>query len=48
MSLVAWHTVEHCARVNLGAAFDFTSSYAAPPFGERPYQGTAPEAGAAM
>jgi hypothetical protein len=45
MSLVAWHTVEGCARVDLGAAFDFTSSYGAPPFGERPYLGSAPEAG---
>jgi hypothetical protein len=46
MSLVAWHTVQGCAQVNLAAAFAFTSSYAAPPFGERPYLGSAPEAGA--
>ena len=46
MSLVSWHTVQACAQVNLTAAFDFTSSYAAPPFGERPYLGSAPEAGA--
>jgi hypothetical protein len=46
MSLVAWHTVEQCARVDVAAAFDFTSSYGAPPFGERPYLGSAPEAGA--
>jgi hypothetical protein len=48
MSLVAWHTVQTCARVNLAAAFGFTSTYAAPPFGERPYRGSAPEAGGAF
>jgi hypothetical protein len=48
MSLVAWHTVEHCARVDVGAAFDFTSGFSAPPFGDLPYEGSAPEAGAAM
>ena len=46
MSLAAWHTVEACAQVNLAAAFDFTSSWGAPPFGDRPYLGSAPEAGA--
>ena len=46
MSLVAWHTVQGCAQVDLVAAFDFTSSWAAPPFGDRPYLGSAPEAGA--
>ena len=45
MSLVAWHFVETCRDVNLAAAFDFSSQYAAPPFGERPYLGEAPEAG---
>jgi hypothetical protein len=34
--------------VNLAAAFGFTSSYSAPPFGQRPYRGEAPEAGAAF
>jgi Protein of unknown function (DUF3105) len=48
MALVAWHKVETCANVNLAAAFGFTSSYSAPPFGERPYRGEAPEAGAAF
>jgi hypothetical protein len=48
MALVAWHTVQTCASVNLAAAFGFTSSYAAPPFGERLYKGDAPEAGAAF
>jgi hypothetical protein len=46
MALVAWHHVQTCARPNLAAAFGFTSSYAAPPFGQRPYKGSAPEAGA--
>ena len=46
MSLASWHTVQGCAQVNLAAAFDFTSSWAAPPFGDRPYLGSAPEAGA--
>ena len=45
MALVAWHKVQQCANVNLAAAFGFTSSYAAPPFGQRPYKGEAPEAG---
>jgi Protein of unknown function (DUF3105) len=48
MALVAWHKVQKCANVNLAAAFGFTSSYAAPPFGDRPYRGEAPEAGAAF
>jgi hypothetical protein len=38
--------VQTCANVNLAAAFGFTSSYTAPPFGQRPYEGNAPEAGA--
>jgi hypothetical protein len=46
MALVAWHVVEQCERVSLGAAFEFTSQYMAPPYGERPYVGEAPEAGA--
>jgi len=48
MTLVAWHKVQTCASVNLAAAFGFTSSFTAPPFGERPYKGDAPEAGAAF
>ena len=48
MALVAWHHLQTCARPNLAAAFGFTSSYAAPPFGQRPYKGEAPEAGAAF
>lgn len=46
MALVAWHNVERCAKVNVAAAFDFSSQYAAPPFGDRQYVGEAPEAGA--
>jgi hypothetical protein len=48
MALVAWHRVQTCGQPSLAAAFDFTSSYGAPPFGERPYLGGAPEAGAAF
>lgn len=48
MALVAWHTVQRCDNVNLAAAFGFTSSYAAPPFGQQPYEGKAPEAGRAF
>ena len=48
MALVAWHKVQTCAKLNLAAAFGFTSSYSAPPFGQRPYKGEAPEAGAAF
>lgn len=46
MSLVSWHTSQQCAQVNVAAAFSFTSGYAAPPFGQLPYLGSAPEAGA--
>jgi Protein of unknown function (DUF3105) len=45
MALVAWHKLQTCARVNLAAAFGFTSTYAAPPFGQQAYKGEAPEAG---
>jgi Protein of unknown function (DUF3105) len=48
MALTAWHHVERCARVSLAAAFDFSSEYAAPPFGSRRYLGDAPEPGAAL
>jgi hypothetical protein len=46
MALVAWHVVAPCRDVSLAAAFEFTSQYAAPPYGDRPYVGEAPEAGA--
>jgi len=46
MAMVAWHRVQACANVNLAAAFSFTAHYAFPPFGQRPYRGIAPEAGA--
>ena len=45
MALVAWHQVQLCAELNLPAAFEFTSSYAAPPYEDRAYLGNAPEAG---
>ncbi len=45
MALVAWHRMQLCSQVNLAAAFGFTSSYAAPPFGQQAYRGEAPEAG---
>jgi len=48
MALVAWHHVQTCAQANLAAAFGFTSSWAAPPFGDERYKGNAPEAGAAF
>lgn len=48
MALVAWHRVEQCSEVNLGAAFEFTSQLSAPPYGDRQYIGEAPEAGAAF
>jgi hypothetical protein len=34
--------------VSLPVAFSFTADYSAPPFGQRPYLGEAPEAGAAF
>lgn len=46
MALIAWHNEQTCAQVSLAAAFDFTAKYGAPPFGQRPYLGDAPEAGA--
>jgi hypothetical protein len=48
MALVAWHTVQECDQVSLPVAFDFSSQYGAPPFGQRRYAGEAPEAGAAF
>ena len=48
MALVSWHRVQTCASVNLAAAFGFTANHAAPPFGQRLYRGSAPEAGSAF
>lgn len=48
MALVAWHRVQTCQRLSLAAAFGFTSSFAGPPFEDRPYRGEAPEAGLAF
>ena len=45
MSLVSWHHVQACERLDLAAAFGFTSRYAAPAFGQQQYRGNAPEAG---
>jgi hypothetical protein len=48
MALVAWHRLQSCGGVSLPVAFDFTSQFSAPPWGDRAYQGEAPEAGAAL
>jgi hypothetical protein len=48
MALLAWHRLQSCARPNLAAAFGFTSQFAFPTFGGRPYQGEAPEQGGAI
>lgn len=48
MALVAWHQVQRCEQVSLAAAFDFSAKYAAPPYGDQPYLGNAPEPGAAF
>jgi len=48
MALVAWHHVQTCSEPSLAAAFDFSAKYGAPPFGQRPYLGNAPEAGLAF
>ena len=48
MALVAWHRMQTCATPSLEAAFDFTSQYSAPAFGDREYAGEAPEAGNVM
>jgi hypothetical protein len=48
MAMVAWHFVETCAQVSLPAAFEFSSRYAFPPFGQQDYVGEAPERGGVM
>lgn len=48
MALVGWRRLQTCAEPSLGAAFGFSSQYASPTYGGRPYQGEAPEAGAAI
>ena len=45
MTLVAWHFVERCRDVSLGAAFEFTSKYTFPVYDDRQYAGEAPEPG---
>jgi uncharacterized protein DUF3105 len=44
MALVAWHRMQTCAEPSVAAAFGFTSQYAFPTYGTRPYQGESPEA----
>lgn len=46
MALTAWHRLRSCGAVSLPVAFDFTSRFSAPPWGDRQYEGEAPEAGA--
>jgi uncharacterized protein DUF3105 len=48
MAIAAWHRLQTCSSFSLPVAFDFTSQYSAPPFGDRQYRGEAPEAGAAL
>jgi hypothetical protein len=56
MALVAWHRLETCGRLNLAAAFDFTSQYSVRAAGQglqagypgRKYLGEAPEAGSGL
>lgn len=46
MALVAWHRLQTCTAVSLAVAFDFTSQYAFPVYGDRTWKGVAPEPGA--
>lgn len=48
MALAAWHRTQTCAEPSGAAAFGFTSQYAFPTYGARPYQGEAPEPGSAI
>ncbi len=48
MAPTAWHRLQTCTQVSLPVAFDFTSQFSAPPFGDRQYAGEAPEPGAAL
>lgn len=48
MALVSWHRLQSCGAVSLPVAFDFTSRFSAPPWGDQPYEGEAPEAGATL
>ncbi len=48
MAIVAWHRLQGCGAVSLPVAFDFTSRFSAPPWGDRTYEGEAPEAGATL
>lgn len=48
MALAAWHRLQSCGAVSLPVAFEFTSRFSAPPWGDRQYEGEAPEAGATL
>jgi hypothetical protein len=48
MALVSWHRLQGCGAVSLPVAFDFTSRFSAPPWGDKQYEGEAPEAGATL
>lgn len=48
MAVVAWHRLQSCGAVSLPVAFDFSSRFSAPPWGDRTYEGEAPEAGATL
>jgi hypothetical protein len=48
MALVAWHRLQLCDRVDLAAAFDFTSQFSVPTAADREYVGVAPEPGGSM
>ncbi|HEY7667396.1 MAG TPA: DUF3105 domain-containing protein [Actinomycetota bacterium] len=48
MALVAWHRLQSCGAVSLPVAFDLSSRLSAPSWGDRTYEGEAPEAGATL
>jgi hypothetical protein len=48
MALAGWHRLRSCGAASLPVAFDFTSRFSAPPWGDRQYEGEAPEAGATL
>jgi hypothetical protein len=48
MALVAWHRLQTCTAVDLAVAFDFSSQYEFPVYGDRTWKGVAREPGAAM
>lgn len=48
MALVAWHRLQTCTAVNLAVAFDFSSQYQFPVYGDRTWKGVAREPGGQM